>query len=236
MEKQCTRCKEIKDYAEFTKRKRVPKRNRNSKSSVEAICKDCKSSKEKFKPGFKRCKKCSNIKSLDLFYKSKSGRFGVAGKCKDCDKERGVEYRTRPEVIARTLAYNQSPEGRAVQKKFRDNRNSQTQFRIRNTLSNKMRRVIKNQWMSPKTEKYLGCTIKEFMNHLESQFVEGMTFDNYGEWHLDHILPTSRFDFADDEQVRICSHYSNIRPMWAKANNYKRARIEKGTEQINLPI
>ena len=110
------------------------------------------------------------------------------------------------------------------------------EFKARNNLGTKIRRVITREWLSSKIEKILGCNAKRFKRHLESQFTEGMSFDNYGEWQIDHILPVIRFDMTNKEEVKICWHYSNMRPMWSMANLSKGTKIISGKEQIKIPL
>lgn len=67
-----------------------------------------------------------------------------------------------------------------------------------------------------KTMDALGCTSQEFKQHLESKFTEGMSWDNYPKWHVDHIKPIS---LATTEQEAIeLSHYTNLQPLWAADN------------------
>jgi hypothetical protein len=58
------------------------------------------------------------------------------------------------------------------------------------------------------------------MTHLESLFQEGMTWENYGEWHIDHRIPKSWFNFAtiNDPEFIKCWDLSNLKPMWASEN------------------
>lgn len=74
------------------------------------------------------------------------------------------------------------------------------------------------------TRVLIGCSIEDLMKHLESQFAEGMSWDNYGEWHVDHIKPCATFNFTDKEQARECFHYSNLQPLWADENQRKSAK------------
>ena len=79
-------------------------------------------------------------------------------------------------------------------------------------------RVVKQLSLGKKpacTEKWQGCTAEELKTYLESLFTEGMTWDNYGEWHVDHIRPVSSFTI---EEVMQINHYSNLQPLWAKDN------------------
>lgn len=69
-----------------------------------------------------------------------------------------------------------------------------------------------------KTIKLVGCTIPELKVHLETQFKNGMTWNNYGDWHIDHIKPCASFDLSNPEQQKICFHYKNLQPLWATTN------------------
>jgi len=66
----------------------------------------------------------------------------------------------------------------------------------------------------------LGCTITELKQYLESKFQDGMSWDNWtiNGWHIDHIIPLSRFDLTNREQFLKACHYTNLQPLWAKEN------------------
>ena len=67
-----------------------------------------------------------------------------------------------------------------------------------------------------KTENILGCTIEEFRNYIESKFTKGMSLDNYGKWHLDHIKPLALA--KTEEEIVSLNHYTNFQPLWAADN------------------
>jgi hypothetical protein len=71
----------------------------------------------------------------------------------------------------------------------------------------------------------LGCTLDEFLRHIELQFPNGMNWENRNEWHIDHIIPCAAFDLTDPEQQRRCFHYTNMRPLWAHENRRKGASM-----------
>ena len=79
---------------------------------------------------------------------------------------------------------------------------------------------------SNKTFDLLGYTIEELMTHLESLFTEGMTWDNYGEWHVDHIKPMTSFSFesVDDAGFKECWDLKNLQPLWWNDNLSKGPR------------
>lgn len=76
--------------------------------------------------------------------------------------------------------------------------------------------------------KLVDYTVNDLQRHLERQFARGMTWDNFGEWHIDHIIPIARFTFSsvDDEQFKQCWSLTNLRPLWARENISKGARRE----------
>jgi hypothetical protein len=76
--------------------------------------------------------------------------------------------------------------------------------------------------------KDLGCSLEELMSHLESKFTKGMNWDNYGEWHIDHIMPLSIYDLTNELEFKKAVHYSNLQPLWAIDNLRKSNKIPKG--------
>jgi len=91
-------------------------------------------------------------------------------------------------------------------------------FAMAERLRNRLHIAFKNGGFKKQscTEKMLGCTFKQFTQHIERQFTDGMSWDNRGEWHLDHIVPLSCATTI--EGLEKLSHYKNIRPLWAAEN------------------
>tara|TARA_R110000772_G_scaffold160436_1_gene271576 strand:- start:222 stop:758 length:537 start_codon:yes stop_codon:yes gene_type:complete len=75
-----------------------------------------------------------------------------------------------------------------------------------------------------KTAKTLGASYKVVKKHLERQFTDGMNWENYGEWHVDHIIPLASAN-TKDELINLC-HFRNLQPLWAADNLSKGCRIE----------
>ena len=73
------------------------------------------------------------------------------------------------------------------------------------------------------TADLIGCTVQELRQHLEAQFADDMSWENYGRtgWHIDHIRPCASFDLSDPDQQRQCFHYTNLQPLWASDNMRK---------------
>jgi ATP-dependent Lon protease len=73
----------------------------------------------------------------------------------------------------------------------------------------------------------LKYTPEELISHLEKQFTDSMTWENYGEWHVDHRIPISSFNFesVDDDSFMKCWSLDNLQPMWGKENITKGDKI-----------
>jgi hypothetical protein len=108
-------------------------------------------------------------------------------------------------------------------------------YKIINNLRKRLR-----DFVSTKVSRVdlFGCTPDQLKLHLESQFTNGMTWANYGDWHIDHIIPCSSFDLKKAEDVLKCCHYTNLQPLWAKDNILKSNKMPQkthaGTEGIFL--
>lgn len=89
---------------------------------------------------------------------------------------------------------------------------------IRGRLNSALKR--KNNKKSNSAIEYLGCTIDEFKIHISNQFVEGMSWENWGKttWHIDHIKPCAKFNLVKEEERYKCFNYKNQQPMWASDN------------------
>ena len=73
----------------------------------------------------------------------------------------------------------------------------------------------------------VGYTVEELRAHLESKFTDGMTWRNYGRWHIDHRMPRCAFSFESpsDKGFKDCWALSNLQPLWAHDNNSKGRKI-----------
>lgn len=101
------------------------------------------------------------------------------------------------------------------------------------TLSNRISRAIARSLDGGKRgrpwESLVGYSVDDLTAHLEAQFQPGMTWENRGEWHIDHIIPLSAFNYTKPEHpdFRRAWALSNLRPLWAKENMSKGARLER---------
>jgi hypothetical protein len=101
-------------------------------------------------------------------------------------------------------------------------------LRTRSTQAFKKKCYYKNN----KTQEMLGVDWKIAKAHIERQFTKGMNWNNYGEWHIDHIIPLASAN-TKEELKKLC-HYTNLQPLWAKDNLIKSNKIDN--QQIILII
>jgi len=92
-------------------------------------------------------------------------------------------------------------------------------------------RSLKRRWTSKKGSSWellLGYSLQELRDHLETKFTNGMSWDNYGKWHVDHIVPQNSFIFSSpsDDKFRACWALTNLQPLWGTDNCSKRARLD----------
>ena len=92
--------------------------------------------------------------------------------------------------------------------------------RLSGSLRARVRAALKSQnsVKSFKTMSLIGCTINQLWSHLENKFKPGMSRKNYGKWHVDHIIPISKFNLKDQNQQKICFNYLNLQPLWKIEN------------------
>jgi len=140
-----------------------------------------------------------------------------------------VEYqrrqREKPEIKARDRAAaldyyykNRSEMNKKAVKYHKLRRKTDLNFRLRNLISTRIRRALERGSVRSKTVELLGCEISELRVYLQSLFQPGMSWENYGEWHIDHIRPCASFDLSDPGQQKQCFHYANLQPLWARDN------------------
>lgn len=148
----------------------------------------------------------SNPEAKKAYYeKNKDKYLQKAAKWADNNKQKVKEIRTRHK-----------------KKKMQD-----PWYRLNNSISCQIRNSI-NDKGGRSWQDAVGFTLEELKKHLELQFVDGMSWDNYGEWHVDHITPVSSFTCSsiEDKEFKSCWHISNLRPLWAVENIKKRNKLQ----------
>ena len=113
------------------------------------------------------------------------------------------------------------------QARLRDRKRHTPEYKITNFCRVRLYKALASQGIRKdcRTADWLGCSPAELRDYIAAQFQDGMTWDNFGEWEVDHIRPCSSFDLTDSEQQRACFHFSNLQPLWREANRRKGAKL-----------
>jgi hypothetical protein len=107
-------------------------------------------------------------------------------------------------------------------KRHRERLKSDLDYRLRCYLRSRLYNAIKHDSKRGSAIEDLGCSISELRKHIEKQFQVGMTWSNYGEWHIDHIRPLASFNLTSRKEFLQACHYTNLQPLWAEENLQKR--------------
>jgi hypothetical protein len=95
-------------------------------------------------------------------------------------------------------------------------------YRMKKNLRSRIRKFLINETNSKRTKEIVGLDKMDLKLYIQSKFLDGMSWENYGKWHLDHIRPLS--SAKNDEEVIKLNHYTNLQPLWAEDN------IKKGNK------
>lgn len=98
-------------------------------------------------------------------------------------------------------------------------------FRIRYNLRVRLFKALHRKQKLATTIKLLGCSIDFLKQYLQNQFKLGMSWNNYGKWHIDHIRPCASFDLSKAKEQFKCFNYKNLQPLWAEENIRKYTQI-----------
>jgi len=177
----------------------------------------------------KKCTKCKEEKPLEEFNKDKEKKDGRRSACKECSKQ--YYENNREKIIEQRKGYNKQYYENNKEKRnrlLRERRKNDPEFRLRMNIRGAFRHFLKGN-KEKLTSEYLkdcGYTRKELTKHLEEQFDQNMTWDNYGSyWHVDHIIPQSAFDYKNDQHIKWCWSLENLRPLEAWENMSKQDNI-----------
>lgn len=160
----------------------------------------------------KTCTDCNISKGLDEFYKHPHAKYGRQNRCKVCSKRRNKRFmKNNPEYYSK-YQYE----------KYHNDEH----YKLARLLRTRVRKAIQGNHKTKPTLELLGCSLENLKEHLEKQFNDGMSWNNFGEWHIDHIKPCASFDLTDPKQQKECFHYTNLQPLWAEDN------LKKGTSYV----
>lgn len=213
----CSKCKQEKNIWEFGYSK-------SSKDGLLYCCKKCNNErgknyvKENYQKTLETHRKWTAKNPEWVYNRHKKWREENPEKVKEIRKnwleknpEKRKEYRK-----------NYKPRKQEQRKERRDN---DPVFNLINRVRSRIWKYTKLMSITKKNKTFdiVGCTPEFLKKHLESQFIDGMSWDRRSEWHIDHIIPLSSAK-TEEELYKLC-HYSNLQPLWAGDNLSKGNKV-----------
>jgi len=262
-EKKCTKCGEVKAFGEFGKNKKgrfgLQSACRKCSNKIAQLRKDSNiafNSSSSYKiPADKKCSKCKITKEGNDFSFDLSRYDGLCPQCKECVSKKGKEWyqenkeykdnqnkawteANKEKSIQIQKDWYQKNRGVVIKRQIayaKKRRQKHTGVRVVDNLRRRVNNAIQGGAKSASTLDLLGCDVEYVRQHLETQFSEGMGWNNYGlhGWHVDHIIPCASFDLTDPEQQKECFHYTNLQPLWAE-DNLKKSDTVPTEHQVTL--
>lgn len=199
----------------------------------------------------KVCSKCNVKKCIDEFPKNKKSRGGYTNTCKLCRKNQHNKWVIKnPDYNKNYLLTNKNKRKEISKRYYEKNREEillkrewgekekeyyneyrkkrklcDVIYKMRENVRSRIRQYIKQTTFIKKRHTFsmVGCSPYELKKYMEEKFIENMSWDNYGEWHIDHIIPLSSAK-TEEDLYKLC-HYTNLQPLWGKDNLEKSNKI-----------
>lgn len=193
----------------------------------------------------KKCSKCKLELNVLNFNKCLSRKDGLQSYCKECKRrsnkdlrdnnkeahnKRQRAYRDRNKeylyLNRREYVKNNKETILAKQREYEYKRYQEdSQYRLMKNIRSRTNSAFKAKGIkkNTKTKDMLGCTERELITHIESQFKKGMNWENKREWHIDHIIPLS--SAKDEKELVELSNYKNLQPLWEIENKIKSNKL-----------
>jgi len=213
--KKCIRCGELKesslDYFY---------RHDTHKDGMRSTCKECDKTRRKEHD----VKFPEKAKALHRSYRARH---------QEEQKERCriwyLEHKDRARENSRRWRKNNPEKYRAAAIRCNNKERSTAKGRLCSNISRIINLSLKGNKAGRHWEALVGYTIADLRLHLEKQFQPGMTWDNYGKWHIDHKIPRSVFNYETPEDIdfKKCFSLNNLQPLWAEDNDKKGAKLTK---------
>jgi len=193
----------------------------------------------------KACSKCKINKPTSEFYSDVRTKDGLKCQCKKCHNKNSklwvLNHLEQNKNNNKLHRLNHREQYRLNYKIWKKNNHDKMKIYYQRSyqkekatacgnLNNRMSSGISQSLKSGKSgrhwESLVGYTVHALMQHLESRFLPRMSWANRRLWHIDHIIPISRFQYQtfDDSEFKTCWSLSNLQPMWAKDNHVKHSK------------
>lgn len=219
--KVCSKCRTTKLISEYY----------TDKSNAYGVRPDCKECWDKIKTKYRLDNK-ELVKEAKRRYerleKCKARRKDYRERSGEKIKLNAKKYREENKAKLKQLQQEYNKNNRAkIRNKTRKRLQENVKFRLSHNLRARFHDALKRAKISKNSSVHdlIGCTVEDLKAYLASLFEEGMSWDNYGKWEIDHILPVASFDLTSIDQQKACFNYKNLQPLWAEENRKKGCKI-----------
>lgn len=233
MEKICRVCKISLPAASFN-------RDKTKSMGIKSICRSCDSiwqknyritrNNDRTQIGNKICGSCLIEKDVSEFNSNKRTNDGLCYCCRQCasKKNQDLYEKNKDKIKAKVTEYyrNNKDKVRPSRQAYANRKlKEDPKYKLTRNLRNRLYYALEKKSWKKNTHfaEYIGCDLDSLKAHLEAQFSPGMTWDNYGKWHIDHIIPLSSAK-TPEEMYKLC-HYTNLQPLWGGDNLSKGAKL-----------
>ena len=215
--KYCSRCKVLKELYNFGK-------DNGKKDGLVCHCKECSKAIRK--------ENAIKIKQFGAIYrashKEEAAKYSKTYRKNNNSalrlKKKEYYQKNRVKLLGEMNKYRKENQEK-INNYRRQRRKIDPSFRMAELLRTRINKLIRRGHKPGSPVRDLGCSLDELKSYLESKFLQGMSWDNYGEWHIDHIILLASFNLEDREQFLKACHYTNLQPLWAIDNLRKGDRV-----------
>lgn len=125
------------------------------------------------------------------------------------------------EIVKRSQLKNKDKYSARQYARHKERLKTDKVYALKISLRIRLNQVLAGREKKGSAVELLGCSGDELVLYLESRFQEGMSWSNRSEWHIDHIIPLSKFDLQNPDELAKACHYTNLQPLWA-IDNFKK--------------
>lgn len=179
--------------------------------------------------GFRKCIHCGLNQPISEFRVVNRNKSGRASYCRLCKPPTSGSRETREAVAKRWARYSCTDRLKELKRQQRRREYATPKGALNHRMSRSvwqaLRRGVGKRGLS--WQDLVGYGVDELRAHLEAKFLPGMSWGNFGEWHIDHKRPLASFSYesADDTEFREAWSLSNLQPLWAIDNIRKGACV-----------
>lgn len=224
--KTCSKCGETKELSEFS-------RDKSCKDGLQRRCRACQAAwyldnrkkvsesrrayyeanKEAYAERARR-----NREDNKEAYAERDREYAESNRERISERKRLYYLDNRDEILDRCREYRLRNRGECAERQ-RSYRRARYQgdpaYAMVARLRSRLRDALNGKAKPTSTMELVGCSAEKLCAWIEMHFAEGMTWENRGKWHIDHIRPVASFEDPADP---ACWHWSNLQPLWAEDN------------------